>query len=104
MEEILDQGTAANRPTHNEPKVPLPNSGGILAMGIMSIVFAGGVGPILGIISLALSGGALSKYRENPEKYTLSSYKNANAGKVCSIIGLSLTVLLVIILILVANA
>lgn len=101
MEDILDQGTAASNSNQNTPKVPLPNAGGILAMGIMSIVFAGGIGIILGIIALSMSGAALNKYRENPDKYTHSSYKNANAGKICSIIGISLAAFVIIIVILV---
>jgi uncharacterized membrane protein YjgN (DUF898 family) len=85
--------------------MPVPNSGGILAMGIMSIVFAGSVGIILGIISLALSGTALRLYVENPHKYTESSYKNAKAGKVCAIIGVCLAgfILLIFALVLAVN-
>ena len=97
MEDILDQGTKSSN-ISNGPKIPLPNSGGILAMGIISIVFAGSVGFILGIISLALSGPALRLYNEHPDKYTESSYKNAKAGKVCAIIGVSLAGLVLLFL------
>lgn len=101
IDETLDTGTTTNaQPT----KENLPNHGGILTMGILSIVFAGGIGLILGIISLSMSGGALRTYRENPDKYTLSSYKNVKAGKTCSIIGISLLGLIIIIIALLAAA
>ncbi len=100
-EEILDQGHKHVQSSISGT-VNLPNSGGILAMGILSILFAGGIGIILGIISLSISGKAERLYRENPDKYRLGSYKNMKAGKVCSIIGMSLAVL-VILIVVVAN-
>ncbi|MFP4664018.1 MAG: CCC motif membrane protein [Bacteroidales bacterium] len=80
---------------------PLPNSGGILAMGIISIVMFcccyGGISLILGIIALVLSSKANRLYMKNPELYTESSYKNMKAGRVTAIIGLSLAALMMII-------
>jgi hypothetical protein len=103
-DETLDQEIkAAPQPTTQQGNTTLPSSGGILAMGIISIVLAGGIGIILAIIALSLSGGAERKYRENPEMYREGSYKNMRAGKVCAIIGMSLTVL-VILLVVAANA
>lgn len=73
---------------------PLPNSTAVLVLGIISIasVFCsyGLFGIVLGILGLVLSGNPLSLYSENPEAYTESSYKNLKAGRICSIIGLSL--------------
>lgn len=101
MNESIDNGLTEATGTKT-----LPNSGGILAMGIMSIIFAGLIGLTLGIISLSLSGKALSLYNNHPDQYTVSSLKNVKAGKVCAIIGLSISGLAFIILILalIANA
>jgi len=68
----------------------LPNSTGVLVMGILSIVFCwtyGLVGLILGIIALALSSKANILYQQNPNMYSIASYKNMKAGRVCAIIG-----------------
>jgi len=72
----------------------LPNSSAILVLGIVSIVGVlcsqGLLGVILGIIGLVLSGAPLKMYRENPNAYTEASIKNLKAGRICSIIGVSL--------------
>ena len=80
----------------------LPNATAILVLGIISIVgcFCYGLpGLVCGIIALVLSGKATTLYKENPSLYTEASFKNMKAGKVCAIIGLSLSALTVIIVI-----
>jgi hypothetical protein len=79
--------------------VAIPNSGGILTLGILSIVMlccCGPflVGPVLGILAIALTPAALRKYNENPEIYKAGSLSNIKAGRICGIIGLSIGVLL----------
>ncbi|MGM0497631.1 MAG: CCC motif membrane protein [Bacteroidota bacterium] len=73
---------------------PLPNSTAVLVLGIISIVSVfctyGILGIALGITGLVLAGSPMRMYNENPEKYTEASYKNLKAGHICSIIGLSL--------------
>ncbi len=72
----------------------LPNATAVLVLGILSIVFCwcyGIIGVVLGVIALVLANKDLKLYKENPKKYTESSYKNLNAGKVTAIIGLSLS-------------
>jgi len=76
-------------------KIQLPNSTGVLVMGILSIVCfccipLGVISLVLGIISLILGNKALNLYTQNPELYTYDSYKNTKGGRVCGIIGLSL--------------
>jgi hypothetical protein len=83
----------------------LPNSTGVLVLGILSIVFCwtyGLVGLILGIIALALSSKANTIYQQNPNMYSIASYKNMKAGRVCAIIGtvISAVWLLIIIIML----
>ncbi|MBR4620473.1 MAG: hypothetical protein IKO46_05775 [Salinivirgaceae bacterium] len=73
----------------------LPNSSGTLVMGILSIVcICCGVGLlvglVLGILALVYAKKAKALYDENPDRYTETSVKNANAGRICGIIGLSL--------------
>jgi len=81
----------------------LPNATASLVLGILSIVLfwccSGVTGIILGIIGLVLGNKAMSLYKQSPGVYSEASYKNANAGKICSIIGLSLcaSILLIII-------
>jgi hypothetical protein len=77
----------------NQPKQPVPNAGGILTLGILSIVLAGLIGLILGIIALSMAGKARAEYEMYPDKYTASSMGNANGGKVCAIIGVCLSVI-----------
>jgi hypothetical protein len=81
----------------------LPNSGGILALGILGIVLAGGIGLILSIIALAMAPGAIRLYEQYPGRFTESSLKNVKAGRTCAIIGICLLVL-IIFLVVAANA
>jgi hypothetical protein len=68
----------------------VPNATLVLVLGICSIVI-GCAGPILGIIGLVMSNSAKKLYEANPGMYKESSYKNLNAGRICSIIGLCLS-------------
>ncbi len=82
---------------------PIPNSVAVLVLGILSIVFCwcyGVIGLILGIIALVLAGKAKGLYNANPEIYSLGSYKNLKAGRICGIIGISLSALYLIFIIL----
>lgn len=75
-------------------KKELPNSTGVLVLGILSIVFCccyGIVGLTFGIIALYLSKQGLSLYESNPSAYTSVSYNNLKAGRVCAIIGIVLS-------------
>jgi len=88
----------------NEPlPIPLPNASAILMLGIFSIVIAcccpifSLVGLVLGIVALALSPKTIEMYTANPGKYTESSFKNVSAGKICAIIGVVITGMLMLI-------
>ncbi len=84
-------------------KIPLQNSTAVLVLGIFSIVtswccgFIAFVGLALGIVALALSSKATAMYQENPGKYTEGSFKNVNAGKICAIIGIVISGILILI-------
>lgn len=80
----------------------LPNSTGVLVMGIISIALCwcyGIVGITLGIISLVMASKAKRLYKAEPEKYTIGSYKNLQAGYICAIVGLSLSALYLVFII-----
>lgn len=77
-------------------QVPLPNATAALILGIVSILGCfcyGLVGLICGIIAIILSNKDLKMYKANPGGYTPGSYSNLKAGRVCAIIGLSLSAL-----------
>ncbi|MET4083475.1 hypothetical protein ABIB40_003447 [Pedobacter sp. UYP30] len=74
----------------------LPNATASLILGILSIpacCFYGFFGIIFGIIAVILANGDIKKYQMNPNFFTEVSYKNTKAGKICGIIGLSLSAL-----------
>lgn len=81
---------------------PLPNATPVLVLGILSIVFCwcyGIIGIILGIIAVVLAGKDRKLYEINPSAYSLSSYNNLKGGRICAIIGLSLSILYIVIII-----
>lgn len=82
----------------------VPNSTAVLVLGILSIVtcFCYGIfGIVFGIIALVLASKGIKMYNAFPEKYSLPSFKNLNAGKICAIIGLSLSALFLIYIVIV---
>ncbi|MEO5892195.1 MAG: CCC motif membrane protein [Ferruginibacter sp.] len=80
----------------------LPNATGALVLGIISIVGSfcyGIVGLICGIIGLVLANKDRKLYKETPELYSQSSFSTSNAGRTCSIIGLVLSSLIIVVVI-----
>lgn len=79
----------------NRPKIQLPNATAVLILGILSIVscccYGGGV--ILGIIALVLTSKDMRLFRADPDTFTLGSYNNLVAGRICAIIGIVFSVL-----------
>ncbi len=89
---------------------PLPNATGALVLGIISIVgsFCYGVpGLVCGIIGLVLANKDRKLYNSAPELYSAASYGTSNGGRVCSIIGIvisSLFLLLIIVYLIIFGA
>ncbi len=88
----------------NSPIQPvnLPNATASLVLGIISIVGAfcyGIVGVICGIIGLVLANKDRKLYQATPELYSPASYSSSNAGRTCSIIGLILGGIFLLIMI-----
>jgi hypothetical protein len=85
----------------NQTQRPLPNATAVLVLGIISIVgcFCDGVpGLICGIIALVLAGKDLKLYNADPTLYTPGSVSNLKSGRICAIIGVSISVVCLIIL------
>lgn len=83
----------------------LPNSTTVLVLGILSIVFScwyfSIVGVVLSILALILANRDLSLYYSNKSQYTLSSFNNVKAGRICAIIGLAVAIIFFIFFILI---
>jgi len=87
---------------NNDIKINLPNATAVLILGIISIVTFccyGVVGVICGIIAIVLAGKSLQLYNGNPDQYTPTSLSNLKAGRICAIIGLTLSVLYLIFIV-----
>jgi hypothetical protein len=91
-----------NTNTPGQSSLQVPNSTAVLVLGILSIVMCwcwGIIGLTLGIIGLILAGKGDKEYKLNPSGYSEGSYKNLKAGRICAIIGTSLSGLYVVFLI-----
>ncbi|MDG1914001.1 MAG: serine/threonine-protein kinase [Crocinitomix sp.] len=90
--ELYDELDSANQtPVRKTPivKEKLSNSGVILTCGIIGLVLSWNlIGLILNIITVSLASSALSRYKNNPEKYTESSFSNSKTGQLFGIIGM----------------
>jgi len=76
-------------PNFNQAPV-LPNATAALVLGIISIVgaFCYGIGIILGIIGLVLANKDKKLLEANPDVYSQGSVSNLKAGRICSIVGI----------------
>lgn len=97
MSETLDNNTGG----FSAKQEGLPGAGGVLALGILSIVFAGLIGLILGIIGINNAKRAISQYEAQPDRYSESSLSQVKGGRICAIIGTSLSAFALLVLILV---
>ena len=82
----------------------LPNATAALVLGIISIPTCscyGIPGMVCGILAIIYGSRAVRLYKANPGVYHISSYNNANAGKVCGIIGVSLAALFLLYLVII---
>jgi hypothetical protein len=87
---------------HNQLQQPVPNSTAVLVLGIVSIIGCfcyGVIGIVCAVIALILSSKANALIRQNPGAFTEGSVKNLNAGRICAIIGLILSLLYIAMII-----
>jgi hypothetical protein len=79
-------------------QTPVPNSTAVLVLGIVSIVMCCGglLSLICGIIALILASKGTALYNSEPSLFTISSFNNLKAGKICAIVGVVLSGLVLI--------
>ena len=87
-------------PNFNQAPV-LPNATAALVLGIISIVsaFCYGVGIIIGIIGLVLANKDKKLVEANPDVYSQGSVSNLKAGRICSIVGIVLSAIFLVIIV-----
>ncbi len=81
--------------------INVPNSVGILILGILSVLGSfcccfPYIGVILAIIAIVLTPKAKKEYHQSPNLYKRSSLSNISAGQICAIIGLALSIMFII--------
>jgi hypothetical protein len=90
---------------HTSVQVNLPNARKVLVLGVLSLIFSSWYFAIIGVIlslrALLLANHDLALYNKNKSGYSLNSYNNLKAGRVCAIIGLSVSILFCILLLLI---
>jgi hypothetical protein len=97
----MDQQSTLYPPNRNQP-ANLPNATASLVLGIIAIVgsFCYGVpGLVCGIIGMVLANKDRNLYNATPELYAQASYSQSNAGRVCSLIGIILSAIILVIVI-----
>jgi len=107
-DDLLDPGVTNTNAGYVGAQKSIPNANAVLVLGIISIVgcFLYGLpGLVCGIIALAMFKKVKATYLSNKPMYE-TSFKNANAGYICAIIGTILSGLyfLFFIIILIAAA
>lgn len=77
-------------PTQQMPPKPgmLPHAISAMVCGIVSLVVTAYMGWIMAIVALNLWKKAKEEWLANPGKYSETSFKMANAGRICGTIGL----------------
>jgi hypothetical protein len=78
----------------------LPNATAVLVLGILSILLCwcyGIIGLILSIVALAISRKDFAMYNAAPQDF--DNYQNLNIGRILSIIGIVLNLLIIVYLI-----
>ncbi len=83
----------ASAPASSPAQEVLPNSTTVLILGILSIIVCCFLGLILAIVALVMASKGKNLYEADPGKYTVSSFNNMKAGKICAIVGLILSII-----------
>ena len=97
----MENQTVQNQQPFNT-QISVPNSVAVLVLGIVSIALCwcyGIIGIASGIVALILAGKAKALYEEDPDNYTIASYNNLKAGRICAIIGTILSAIYIVVII-----
>jgi uncharacterized membrane protein len=93
-----------NSDFNNQVQQPLPNATAVLVLGIISIalcwLFLGIPSVACGIIAIVLGNKGMAQYKANSGAFTNTSFNNLKAGRVCGIIGLCLSAIVLLLVIL----
>jgi hypothetical protein len=92
-------------PDTEGPPQNLPHANAVLILGILSILlcwwhFISLAGIVLGIIALVMAKSEKALYYANPSHYTISSLNNVSTGRICAIIGLTISCIVFLFVIL----
>lgn len=89
-----------------QPGSKLPDSSAVLTLGIISLstsiiccVLYGLPGLVTGIIGLVLGDKAMKIYKASPHSYSHKSYKDVKTGRILSIIGISISGLIILMIV-----
>ena len=80
-----------------------PYSTAVLILGIISIPSCfcyGIIGLTVGIIALTLSKKGIKMYEKKPSQYKKTSLNNLKTGRICAIVGISVSLLYILFVIL----
>lgn len=75
----------------------LPRVQTALVLGILSFVLVGILSVVLAIVALNISADTMKRYHRHPQLYMAASYSKLKAGRICSIIGLSISGILLVV-------
>ena len=84
-------------PEAGKPQKDLPRVQTVLVLGILSIILVGILSVVLAIIALNISADTMKLYHRDPQLYTAASYSKLKTGKICSVIGLSISGILLLV-------
>ena len=103
MEEILDQ--EIQRSTQIQRQRELDGAKGVLVRGILSIILIGLIGLIIALINISRAKVMIDNYKNNPGKYTESSYRLVISGRFLSYLSLGLlgSFILVLMIVMISN-
>lgn len=89
--EILDQNGKQGTGRLKDPS-------GVLATGILSILFVTFIGVLLAVATIIKANPQIAEYEKHPSLYAEKYYKRVKAGKNCAIAGLILKAVALVIL------
>jgi hypothetical protein len=94
IKSVLGENSTKN--TQSQQKTILPNATMVLVLGIVSIAtswfLSGIVGIVIGTIGLVMGNKDMILYQQSPDDFSESSFKNIKTGRICSMIGLGMSV------------
>lgn len=101
MEEILDQEIHSTGQIQRQRNID--GASGVLTRGILSIILMGGIGLVIALINIGRANIMIENYKNNPGKYTDSSYRQVVSGRLCSYISLGVMGVFILVIMIVMS-